>query len=146
MKRQDFESILFKESIKALHMLCKGSEDIITFEESLEHFGRFRPIIENIQVMKYEFNEKNNCEITFVFSPEYMFGNDSIAICHYLNYLVWKLTLPIFNWSDENIEDEGVSLWLSRGTIVIVKNDFPLEIINDLSYKEFTETFVKNSQ
>ena len=106
MNKLEFESVLYKESVKALYILCRGSEDIITFEESLEHFARFRPIILNAQIMKYTFNKKNNCEITFVFSPNYMFDNDSITICYYLNYLTWKLILPKYDYDDIDEIDE----------------------------------------
>ena len=58
MNKKEFESVLYRESVKALYILCRGSEDIITFEESLEHFARFRPIVSNAQVMKYAFNKK----------------------------------------------------------------------------------------
>ena len=143
MNKKEFESVLYKESVKALYILCRGSEDIITFEESLEHFARFRPIVSNAQVMKYAFNKKNNCEITFVFSPEYMFDNDSITIHYYLNFLAWKLILPRYDYDDI---DEKVSSWLPKGTIKIFKNSFPTEVIQSLDYGIFTETFVKNSQ
>jgi len=143
MKKMEFESVLYKESVKALYILCRGSEDIITFEESLEHFVRFRPIIQNTQVMKYGFNIKNNYEITFVFSPDYMFDNDSIAICYYLNYLTWKLILPKYDYDDV---DEKVSSWLPKGKIKIFKNNFPLEVIQSLDYAIFAETFIKNNQ
>jgi hypothetical protein len=143
MNKQEFESVLFKESVKALYTLCRGSEDIITFEESLEHFARFRPIVSNAQVMKYAFNKKNNYEITFVFSPEYMFDNDSITIHYYLNFLAWKLILPKYDYDDI---DEKVSSWLPKGKIKIFKNSFPTEVIQSLDYGIFTETFIKNSQ
>ena len=143
MNKLEFESVLYKESVKALYALCRGSEDIITFEESLEHYARFRPIILNAQIMKYTFNKKNNCEITFVFSPNYMFDNDSITICYYLNYLTWKLILPKYDYDDI---DEKVSLWLPKGKIKIFKNSFPADTIQSLDYEIFTETFIKSSQ
>jgi hypothetical protein len=143
MNKLEFESVLYKESVKALYVLCRGSEDIITFEECMEHFVRFRPIASNIQFMKYGFNKKNNYEITFVFSPDYMFDNDSITICHYLNYLTWKLVLPKYDYDDE---EEKVSTWLPKGKIKIFKNSFPIEVIQSLDYGVFTETFIKNSQ
>jgi len=143
MNKLEFESVLYKESVKALYVLCRGSEDIITFEECMEHFVRFRPIASNIQFMKYGFNKKNNYEITFVFSPNYMFDNDSITICHYLNYLTWKLVLPKYDYDDD---EEKVSTWLPKGKIKIFKNSFPIEVIQSLDYGVFTETFIKNSQ
>jgi hypothetical protein len=143
MNKLEFESVLYKESVKALYILCRGSEDIITFEECMEHFVRFRPIASNIQFMKYGFNKKNNYEITFVFSPDYMFDNDSITICHYLNYLTWKLVLPKYDYDDD---EEKVSTWLPKGKIKIFKNSFPIEVIQSLDYGVFTETFIKNSQ
>ena len=143
MNKLEFESVLYKESVKALYILCRGSEDIITFEECMEHFVRFRPIASNIQFMKYGFNKKNNYEITFVFSPDYMFDNDSITICHYLNYLMWKLVLPKYDYDDD---EEKVSTWLPKGKIKIFKNSFPIEVIQSLDYGVFTETFIKNSQ
>lgn len=142
MNKLELESVLYRESVKALYILCRGSEDIITFEESLEHFARFRPVILNTQVMKYAFNKKNDYEITFVFSPEYMFDNDSITICYYLNYLTWKLILPKYDYDDI---DEKVSSWLPKGKIKIFKNSFPAGAIQSLDYEIFTETLVKNS-
>ena len=143
MNKLEFESVLYKESVKALYTLCRCSEDIITFEECMEHFVRFRPIVLNTQLMKYGFNKKNNYEITFVFSPDYMFDNDSITICHYLNYLTWKLILPKYDYDDD---DEKVSTWLPKGKIKIFKNSFPIEVIQSLDYGIFTETFIKSSQ
>jgi hypothetical protein len=138
MNRQEFESVLYKESVKALYILCRGSEDIITFEESIEQFVRFRHIVLNTQVMKYGFNKKNNYEITFVFAPDYMFDNDTITIRHYLNYLTWKLVLPKYDYDDD---DEKVSTWLPKGKIKIFKNGFQVDVIQSLKYERFIETF-----
>ncbi|CAM8316996.1 hypothetical protein MCEMOHM34_00488 [Candidatus Methylopumilus universalis] len=144
MKIQEFESTLFKESIKALYDLCDGSEDNITLEERLEHYGRFRIIIGNTQIISHKFGKENSREITFVFSPDYMLNNYSIVVRYYLDSIKWKLILPNYDYGDESRTDEGVPLWLSRGIIEIIKNDFSLDRIHSINFDEFVETLAQN--
>jgi hypothetical protein len=145
MKMQEFESILFRESIKALHDLCGGSEDNITLEERLEHYWRFRIILGNTQLINHYFDKENNREITFVFSSDYMLNNYSIVIKYYLDSVKWKLVLPNYDYGDETGTDEGVSLWLSRGKIEIIMNKFYLDKINAIDYRKFLGTLTQNT-
>jgi hypothetical protein len=52
--------------------------------------------------------------------------------------------LPNYDYGDESRTDEGVPLWLSRGIIEIIKNDFSLDRIHSINFDEFVETLTQN--
>ena len=122
MNALDFESTLFKLSIKALHELSGETQDVIDVEEAIEH-AYFRPILTCVQIWEVDFEKEDRyCDIHFVLSPEFMEKNSIFTLEGNLNQLKWIFKIHHYDCGEDEesnrvSEEDGLDGWLARSKI-----------------------------
>ena len=135
MNALDFESTLFRLSIKAIHELCGETQDVILVEEAIEH-SNFRPILTCVQIWKVDFEKEDRyCNIHFVLSPEFMEKNDIFTLEGNLNQLKWIFEIQHYDYGeDEELnkvgEEDGLYGWLARSKITTNFDSIKIASIN----------------
>lgn len=132
---QDFESTLFKMSIKAIHELSGNTQDIILVEEAIEH-ANLRPILTCVQIWEVDFDKEDRyCDINFVLSPEFMEKNEIFTLNGYLNQLKWIFEIQHYDYGeDEELnkvgEEDGLDGWLVKSKITTNFDSIKIALIN----------------
>ena len=131
----DFESTLFRMSIKAIHELSGDTQDPILVEEVIEH-ANFRPILTCVQIWEVDFDKEDGyCDIHFVLSPEFMEKNAIFTLKGNLNELKWIFEIKHYDYGeDEELnkigEEEGLDGWLVRSKIKTNFDSIKISLIN----------------
>jgi hypothetical protein len=129
----DFESTLFKLSIKALHELSGDTQDVIHVEEAIEH-ANFRPILTCVQIWEVDFEKEDRyCDIHFVLSPDFMEKNSIFTLQGNLNQLKWIFKIHHYDYGEDEesvSEEEGLDGWLARSKITTNFDSIKIASIN----------------
>ena len=132
----DFQSTLFRLSIKAIHELCGDTQDAIFVEETIEHNASFRPILTSVQIWEVDFGKEDRyCDIHFVLSPDFMQKNSDLTLNGNLNQLKWIFEIQHYDYGeDEELnkidDEEGLDGWLVRSKITVKFEAINLASIN----------------
>ena len=135
MNALDFESTLFRLSVKAILELCGETQDAIIVEEAIEH-ANFRPILTCVQIWEVDFDDEDGyCDIHFVLSPEFMENNAIFTLEGNLNELKWIFKIQHYDYGeDEELnkvsEEEGLDGWLVRSKIKTNFDSIKISLIN----------------
>ena len=108
--------LLHKISVKAIHQLTSGSTDVIRVQEILEGCNNFVGILNGVDLLAIKHISDSNKILVFS-----LYSLESIK---------WAFELPQYDFSDENIEEEGVVEWLTRGTVEPDENNTPISAIH----------------
>ena len=153
MTESGLVNLLVKVSVKAIFELSKGSLDPITVQESIEESSYRRPILSNVQILESRHTELGEKQIKFFLSPDYLSNNIDLAMPFMLDELIWKFTLPPYDYGEvEEIADdesgtvtmqseEGLVEWLTRGFVEIVSIS---QITYEMSLEDFYHSLIQS--
>ncbi len=133
MDRTDFESNLYRLSVKAIHALSGNTQDVITVEESIEHYANFRPNLYCVQIWSIDFNKVDSyCGINFVLSSDFMMKDRLLTLTGKLHRLKW-----IFEIQRCDYDEDDIANWLVKSKIKVNYEEIN---ITDIELKDFVKT------
>lgn len=136
MDTLDFESTLFKLSIKAIHELSGDTQDAIFVEEAIEHNASFRPILTCVQIWQVDYDKEDRCcDIHFVLSPDFMQKNSDLTLNGNLNQLKWIFEIQSYDYGEDEEhnkigDEDGLDGWLVRSKITVNYDAINFSLIN----------------
>jgi len=148
MDKRNFESILYRLSIKAIHALSGDTKDAITVQEALEHNAYFRPNLYCVQIWNIDFGkDENYCDIKFILSPDFMMENSYLTLRYSLHNLNWNFIIKRYDYGEDIdgnkiYEEDGVDGWLVKSSINV---NYEVIDADELDLKEFTQA-IQNTE
>ena len=149
MDKMDFESTLYRLSVKAIHALSGNTRDTITVQEALERNAYFRTILSCVQIWSIDFNKEDcYCEIHFVLSPDFMIENANFTLAGALDQLKWVFEIQRYDYGEDEEgnkigDEDGVDDWLIKSKIKVnyeAVNINNFELIDFVEAIKFTES------
>jgi hypothetical protein len=135
MDESEFESLLYKLSIKAIHALSGSTQEAFTVQQAIENHAYFRPILSCVQILNINIDEfEGYCKINFALSPKFMTDNAKLTLRRSLYNLNWVFEIQDYDYGEDKYgnkisEEDGIDGWLIKSKI---KANY-----EDVSYSDF---------